>query len=109
MTADGVSAIALNLGSFLYDQTLTVLVNGIVLEKLAIPEAQENVFVGITSSSPIETISLTPSIAKSEIDILNVESASTVATTPEPSSFLLLASGLLAIVGVLRRQSRSRV
>lgn len=106
VTADGASAIALELGSFLYDQTLTVLVNGVVLEKLAIPEAQQNVFLGITSTSPIATISLTPSVAKSEVDILNAEIASNVAVTPEPSTFLLLASGLFAVSVVLQKQSR---
>ena len=101
----GVSAIALDLGSFFYDQTLTVQVNGVALEKLAIPEAQEDIFLGITSTTPIETVSLSPSVAKSEVDILNAEIASTVATTPEPSSFLLLASGLVTIACVRRRRA----
>ena len=103
VTTGGTSAIALDLGSFLYVQTLAIQVNGISLEKLAIPEAQESVFLGITSTTPIETISLTPSVAKSEVDILNAEVASTVATTPEPSSLLLLATGLLALAGVQQR------
>ena len=103
VTANGVSAIAFDLGSFLYVQSLAIQVNGISLEKLAIPEAQESVFLGITSTTPINTISLTPSVAKSEVDILNAEVASTVATTPEPSSSLLLATGLLALACVKRR------
>ncbi len=108
VTAGGVSAVALDLGSFLYAENITVLVNGNTLEKLTIPEAQEAVFLGITSTGPITTISLTPSVAKSEVDILKAEVASTVATTPEPSSALLLATGLLGLTAVMRR-SRRRV
>ena len=103
VTAGGVSAVALDLGSFLYIQTLAIQVNGIPLEKLAFPEAQESVFLGITSTTPIETISLIPSVAKSEVDVLNAEVATTVATTPEPSSSLLLATGLLALLGIKQR------
>ncbi len=109
VSANGVSAIAFDLGSFLDPQTLTVLVNGISLEKLAIPEAQQSVFLGITSTLPINTISLTPSIGKSEVDILNAEIASTIATTPEPSSFLLLLSGVLATACTVRRRSWRQV
>lgn len=110
VSVNGISAIAFDLGSFLDPQTLTVLVNGISLERLAIPEAQQSVFLGITSTLPINTISLTPSIGKSEVDILNTEIASTVATTPEPSSFLLLLSGLLSLVVMTQRFGlRSRI
>ena len=105
VTADGVSAIALDLGSFLYAQTVTVQVNGVSLEKLAFPEAQEAVFLGITSTTPIDTISLTPSIGKSEVDVLSAETASVVATTPEPPSLLFLATGL---VGLAWMASRTR-
>jgi len=70
-------------------------------------------FLGVTSATPITSIELTDPASGGDatLNVAQVQYASsTVAATPEPSSFFLLGTGLLGFGGVLSgkfAQSRS--
>lgn len=53
--------------------------------------------------APIDELTVTLDNAQGESDLDNI-TVNAIASTPEPSSFLLLGSGLLGVAGMLRRR-----
>ena len=96
----GASALGFTVGTFNGADTVSVDVNGVLASTFSTPGGSpDSVFFGVTDTTPITSLSF--SLADSEIDILNfqVGSLASPSPVPEPSSLVLLATGILAALG----------
>ncbi len=94
------TAVAFKLGAYDGVSTFTFGINGTSYTESI---NQTPIFVGFVSTTPFTTITIKNTTA--ETDILDLQiAAPAAAVTPEPSSLVLLGTGILSIAGVMRRR-----
>ena len=98
----GASALGFTVGTFFGADTVSVDVNGVLASTFSTPGGSpDSVFFGVTDTTPITSLSF--SILRPEIDILNFQVGSlgspSPSPVPEPSSLVLLGTGILAALG----------
>lgn len=104
-TFSGVNAVGFNFGSYYGGENVNVFVNGNFVDTLSTSGAPGSTFFGYASSSSIDSISFAPvSEGSTEFDVLNFETGSAPAPTPEPSSLALLGSALVGSAATLRKR-----
>jgi PEP-CTERM motif len=105
----GATALAFDISSFASQPyVFTVEANGAFAGTFPTPGGPVPVFFGITSDTPITSLSFTPNFFAefNEVDTLQFEVGSNapVTVTPEPSTIALLGTGLLSMAGAAKRK-----
>lgn len=101
----GVNAVGFNFGSYDGPEAVDVFINGGFVDTLFTGGAPGSSFFGYVSNSAINNVSFAPvTEGESELDVLNFETGSSPAPTPEPSSLALLGSALVGGAATLRKR-----
>lgn len=108
LTFNPSSAIGFSLGSTFGAKTINVLIDGTSYSIDAPIGYGNQVFAGFTSAGTFSSVTL--SVNTPQIDLVQVflgnatTTLNATAITPEPSSLVLLGTGLLGVVGVVRKR-----
>jgi hypothetical protein len=98
-----VTALGFDFGNFSGDGTATITLSDGSVQTVTAPASWDLAFFGVTAPGGITSVEITvPNSYGLQLADLSYGTAATA--TPEPSSFLLLGSGVLALAGMMRRK-----
>jgi len=85
--------------------TATVTLSDGSVQEVGVPAAPSLTFFGVTAPGGITTVDITLPATDEQLDMADFSYGTEA--TPEPSSFLLLASGLSGLAGMVKRKMRA--